>query len=249
MHTIETPFGDLRAEMLVNLQQEDEAGPLVVCVPGWKGCALTSNSTRRIAEAIVEAGAKVLLLNFPGHGDGSHRSGGDISSFTVDLGSDAIQFAIEDALNRFPIDENRIGIFGKSVGGGIALLAASLIPGVKWAGTFAARWNYNDVSDDCYDNNHVLKQSGLAVNWSKVVHDLRLKQTSVLVMHGRSDNVVNPVDSLSLRLMLGYRMSCLHWIENCKHHLYGEFLEKAVTAVQLEVQQHLQLQRISQECK
>lgn len=91
-----------------------------------------------LAEALAKAGIAVLRIDFRGCGD----SEGDFLTMTPQAQvSDALK-GLEFLCEQKEIDCNRIGIFGRSLGGMIAILAAATFQNIKsiclWAPLFSA---------------------------------------------------------------------------------------------------------------
>ncbi len=94
--------------------------PLVVMNHGHGGSRQENTGFPGIAKALAEKGIASIRMDFAGCGDSK-------APFTENYLSNMISdsnLCLEYALNSFPIDKERLGIFGYSMGGRIALMVA-----------------------------------------------------------------------------------------------------------------------------
>ena len=128
-----------------------------------------------------------------------------------DLEPDDLQVFWQTLRNDFRIDENRCALLGFSRGGGLALLAASRLPGVKgvvnffgltaWADGYADYRNFNFLSKDNY------------------LSFLKHITCPILTMHGESDTVVPAANSYKLeKICQEYKLTAdFHYYPGVEH--------------------------------
>jgi len=99
-----------------------------------------------LAEQLAAAGIAALRIDFRGCGD----SEGEFEQLTVASQTEDALTALDYLKKRPEIDHQRVGVFGRSFGGSVALLAAKQFPGTKsvalWAPIFDGsawmdKWN------------------------------------------------------------------------------------------------------------
>lgn len=188
--------------------------PAVMICHGFGGNKLGKNEAYlKLAKALSKAGIAVLRFDFRGCGD----SEGDFSQITVEsLVSDALA-ALEFLKNDPGLDKERFGIFGRSLGGSIALITAKRTKAFKtivlWAPFFSAvgwleKWKKLQSTE-----NHSLKQDLMTINGKKpslqfyeqlfrmhLDQDLKdLESTPFLHIQGKNDLVITEMHAQSFR--------------------------------------------------
>lgn len=184
-----------------------ENAPVVVSMHGFASSKHGSNRCYvHLAEALAKAGIATLRFDFRGSGD----SEGTLSEIAFnDLVSDAVE-VIEQAGTFEGIDANRIGIFGASLGGSIAILANALVQQAKamalWAPVASGELWYRDFLQQNpehvnADPSEVLatyrgiklhpdfrEQFAQLFAYKMIVH---LKDLPILHMHGANDKTIS----------------------------------------------------------
>lgn len=159
-----------------------------------------------LAKMLAEAGIAALRIDFRGSGD----SEGDFSEMTLEGEiSDALKGL--DFLHRNPhFDNSRIGLFGRSVGGTVALIAARRHGNIKSLATWAPlydgeQWEEKWETIHKQDITPEQRLSIMTVNgqipgydFLKQLFSIRmgeelkeLESSPLLHIHGELDNVIN----------------------------------------------------------
>lgn len=160
-----------------------------------------------LAKRLAEKGIAVLRLDFRGAGD----SEGEIEDMTVETQvSDAIEGLKWLSMQDY-IDTDRIGIFGRSFGGTIAVIAAQKFKNIKSIGLWAPLFN----GDQWKDNWRALLADRLSTEekYSVMTFDgqtcgielfeqlfsismneylEKLKNVPLLHIHGEKDKIISP---------------------------------------------------------
>ena len=119
--------------------------PVVVILHGFASCKQGSNRCYiKLAESFAKAGIAALRFDFRGSGD----SEGALSALSFeDLLSDALA-VLEEVKGFQGVDHERIGLFGASLGGSIAVLSANQFQKIKamalWAPVASGELWYRD---------------------------------------------------------------------------------------------------------
>lgn len=188
-----------------------------------------------LAQMLAQKGIGVLRLDFRGSGD----SEGDFSSMTL-------EGEIEDACkglafleNHDHVYSNRIGIFGRSLGSVVAVMASSRFDKVKtlclWAPIYNAsdwedKWKRLHVKDLSHEDKKQLMtiegqvpgyefyQQLFSLNLDKDLHNLHNKP--MMIIHGNKDDMVKTRHSdliLQKRLQSGGETKYIQ-LPNSDHH-------------------------------
>lgn len=184
---------------------EVELAPLLVIVHGFSSNKIgTNRAWVSLAEACTKKGFAALRFDLRGCGD----SEGEFQDFTLqDMVSDIV--TVLEAVRNYPgIDKDRISIFGSSLGGALAVLAAKELHFVKalvlWAAVASGPlWlaDWMKANPECSPANlqqtlQTYKGSPLGVEFqkqflnmdaAKIVAKLDLP---LLHLHGEKDSVV-----------------------------------------------------------
>lgn len=117
--------GGLRIFGVLHRPTEIENPPLVIMLHGFASSKVgTARGHVKIATSLIEAGIAVLRFDLRGHGD----SEGELGHLgLLDLVQDALLVIDEMTAKGF----QEIGLYGSSLGGSIASLAASARPEIK----------------------------------------------------------------------------------------------------------------------
>lgn len=156
------------------------------------------------ASELAKKGFTVLRFDFRGSGDSEGESHDMTITSAVNDTLSALNFLREDPR----VDSDRIGLFGRSFGGAIALIAASKFPAKSialWAPIFHAKewedkWNYvqtlNLPSEELEELKRVNGQLLGTQFWSElfamdIANTLRhLEEKPLLHIHGEKDTIV-----------------------------------------------------------
>lgn len=182
-------------------------------IPGVLMChGLAGNKTGRfriyvsLARALSKLGIASLRVDFRGCGD----SDGDFSDSTVSGFLQDANVSLHKLINHERIDSSRIGIFGRSFGAAIALMAASEFKDTKSIALWAPLYNthqwldqwhtYNDASTPVYVKEQMLRVDGQTGNFEFFNEffklDLESKldaldQVPLLHVHGVKDGIIS----------------------------------------------------------
>ncbi len=172
----------------VNIPRGEGPFPVVIALHGYIPSYRyeTLDYSTRYADSIARKGYIVLhpnLRNFP-PSDSPGRQRDYLAGFTVDV-MNLLAHVRESAEEKDSIFENadfsRMGIWGHSLGGGIALRVVNLVPEIKAAVLYAAvsqRYNNNTAGVHSYD--------------------LDATDAAFSVHHGRLDDTIYPSSSIAL---------------------------------------------------
>ncbi|MBA3816529.1 MAG: alpha/beta fold hydrolase [Parachlamydiaceae bacterium] len=159
-----------------------------------------------LAQMLAKAGIASLRIDFRGSGD----SEGDFADMTLDGEvSDALKGL--DFLEKDPyIDQSCIGLFGRSIGGTVALIAARRHGGIKsictWAPLYdTSQWEdqwkiLNSIELSPEDRNCMMSINGQIPGHDflkqlfsvKMEEELKgLESSPLLHIHGELDNIIN----------------------------------------------------------
>lgn len=158
-----------------------------------------------LAEKLVAEGIAVLRIDFRGSGD----SEGHFLEMTLNGEvSDALK-GLEYLKHLNFIDSNRIGIFGRSLGGAVALITAARFSNVKslvtWAPIFNGdQWQHKWKKVNGHGTSSTEKRELMRVNGQLASYDFfnelfnlkmedhlqKLIQVPLLLIHGKQDDVV-----------------------------------------------------------
>jgi hypothetical protein len=156
-----------------------------------------------LAEELAKNGIAALRIDFRGCGD----SEGDFSKTTLQAQvSDAI-IALNFLKSCPEIDQNRMGICGRSLGGAVSVIAAKKFQNIKSiallapmfsADSWREKWLQLKKTGLAEDKNVVVMQGQLAgLNFLRELFEMRLedelahlKHVPLLHIHGEMDNIV-----------------------------------------------------------
>ncbi|EPP35551.1 dienelactone hydrolase family protein [Chlamydia ibidis] len=182
--------------------------PLVIILHGLASDKVGSlRSHVRISEMLTKQGIASLRVDLPGHGD----SEGQLFDFAFDQYTSSVLDIINYAYNLPNIDTGKIGIFGSSLGGTLALLNMPALPYIKalavWAPTIrGSLWlqeNANTANSRISQNTATeqIFYSGIPLNKTfcsqfiemDIIKEIKLfsQSLSILYMQGLNDPVVS----------------------------------------------------------
>jgi uncharacterized protein len=104
--------------------------PVVVMLTGDGPKGTKSLSWTNMPPMLAEKGIASFLFDFQGLG----FSGGERRNLTLSIGLEDMKNAMQQVLSEPKIDKERIGLFGSSFGGNVAILYASSSPLIKAIG-------------------------------------------------------------------------------------------------------------------
>lgn len=159
-----------------------------------------------LAEMLTKRGIGCLRIDFRGSGD----SEGDFSDMTIETEISDALMALQILQNDPEVDRARIGIFGRSFGGVIAISAAAIFGNIKSLGLWAPVFN----GDQWKDPWQLLKKKQLPEDVKEKLmringllpgmqfyeqlfalelqsHLQALEKTPILHIHGEKDEIVN----------------------------------------------------------
>ncbi len=111
----------------------DEKFPLVVIAHGHGGSRNETGSFTRVAEELAARGVASIRMDFPGCGDSTESfANNNLGNMLKDM-----QAARDYALAQPQVDGGRVGLFGWSMGGRLAILAAATDDSYKVVATWA----------------------------------------------------------------------------------------------------------------
>lgn len=160
-----------------------------------------------LAEALVQQGLAVFRFDFRGSGD-SEGSFGEMT-LTGEV-SDAM-VALKYLQTEQRIDKNRIGLFGRSLGGAIAVIVSAKFGNTKSLALWAPMFNGQDwlhlweriqsgsVTKEESEEFRRINGQVAGLNFysemfsMRIDHELReLRDVPLLLMHGEQDEVISP---------------------------------------------------------
>lgn len=215
----------------------DEKPPIAVILHGFASSKHGSNRCYvTLSEALAKAGIASLRFDFRGSGD----SEGKLSEITFeDLITDAA-FVIENLEVIEDIDTQRIALFGASLGGAIAILAAARTGKIKtmalWAPVASGELWYRDflTSNPEYrsvDPDKILSTyKGITLNPDfrtqfagmsayKAIEELH--PLPILHMHGEKDKIISIAHQEAFKQACSPELSNVHFLKypNAEHAL------------------------------
>lgn len=162
-----------------------------------------------LAEALTAQGIGVLRVDFRGSGD----SEGDFSSMTLASEVSDARVALEWLQKAPGINPDKIGIFGRSLGGTVAVIAASQFENIKsialWAPVFSGdqwveAWKSLELSSHPNQHEDLRTINGQVVGIPfyeelfamKMEDNLKkLENIPLLHIHGLKDSIVYPIQA------------------------------------------------------
>ena len=113
--------------------KQSEMFPLVVMIHGHGGTRHEAGGFTRVAEGLAVKGVASIRMDFPGCGDSTEAfSNNNLTNMLKD-----VQASHQFALSKGKIDPDRVGLFGFSMGGRVAMLLAAKDPSFKAIATWA----------------------------------------------------------------------------------------------------------------
>jgi len=158
-----------------------------------------------LAEKLSAVGIASLRIDFRGSGD----SEGNFGDMTLDGEAKDAEIALKYLRERSDINSQRVGIFGRSVGGTVALMAADRVGGLKsiaiWAPLFDGdQWmdQWRQLHRDDVSEEHRLENMRIngqvpgkdffmqlfSLNMPQHLH--HIENIPMLHIHGEKDNIV-----------------------------------------------------------
>lgn len=156
-----------------------EQAPAILHVHGNAGNVLYHES---FSSFLTAAGFHVLLFDYRGYGR-SDEGSMNRKNLSIDT-----RAALSYLMSRDDVDPDRVGVFGVSLGGPFALDATVNEPRVRAIATLSTFSSWRGVAKDMAGIGSVLIRPGL--DPMDLVGDLKTRP--YLIMHGVSDQVVNP---------------------------------------------------------
>jgi pimeloyl-ACP methyl ester carboxylesterase len=222
------------------MPEQRAVAPLVISCHGFLS-SKNSRTNNLLASGLQKAGIACLRFDFTGHGD----SEGDVGAITVSRGVDDLKSAISSILNVASIDLDRIGLFGSSFGGNVALWYTSLYGKVRavalkaplsdFASVLEAQIGLEEVREwqiqgslrvgsltslagEGLRFDYTLYEDSKKHNTYELIRDIGC---SVLISHGDRDEVVPLRQSLQLARAIG-RTARLDVIAGAGHAFENE---------------------------
>ncbi len=224
-YLVNIPIRDAEIPASVIMPVEKGKHPLVVLAHGHGGSREENGGFKNIAEELGKHGIATIRMDFPGCGE-------SLESFQLNTLSnmiDDVDASIEYVIDNYAIDRNRIGIFGYSIGGRIALgmatdgmhnldglvLLAPAVDSMTMINFFGGQDVWNDLyatakADGYADFTTIFgQQQQLSLEWFEdmLAYDPidRASEFSgeALVIYGEDDFVVSPQVSKDTAEALG----------------------------------------------
>ncbi len=195
---------------------QDENNPIVILCHGY-GSSKDKDSTKGLAQKLVDAGLCVYRFDFTGCGE----SQGKLSELTPDQGQDDLKSAVKD------LGKENFGLYGSSFGGYTALIFASQNP-VLALGLKAPVSDYPQVmkAKGNEKENRALDFTEEAYKYD--VYKLARNITSpTLNVHGDADTDVPLTQSKMLLKTLNSKEKELKILHGAGHIMRGNYLEQA----------------------
>lgn len=191
---------------------EDRNVPVVVLCHGF-GSSKDAESTKGLAQKLVEKGLCVFRFDFTGCGD----SDGKLEDLAPSRGLDDLKSSLIN------LGRKDFALYGSSFGGCVSLMYASRNP-VLALGLKAPVSDYFKVQELEFSKQQLdqfLKETGKTNLYEKV----KKIKVPTLIVHGDKDNVVPLSGSRKLLKFIGGEKQ-LEIITGADHKMRGEFLEK-----------------------
>jgi carboxylesterase len=222
---------------------------IVVCFHGFTGMAYEAEP---VAEACAQAGLNAVTVLLPGHGYAQRQD--QRQQFARITGSGLLASArqvLDQARQRYP----RVGVFGQSMGGAIALQMAAeqrvdscavaapalrlptqgeiLIPLLSWAGFTLPSNIQHDFYLPCYDFYHSYALRALWQVSRRARRSLRQITCPVYAAHSHHDTTIPPLVMDWLQRDIPH-LQAVDWLDHSNHVLTrdvdGEVLCQQVAA-------------------
>lgn len=105
------------------MPKTDESCPLVFIAHGFKGTR-NSGGAEELSERLASAGIAAVRIDFNGYTEPSLKSERTNRYTLSDMQSDAVK-TINYVMENYDIDGNRLGMYGRSMGGRVAMMLAN----------------------------------------------------------------------------------------------------------------------------
>lgn len=200
------------------MPKTDESCPLVFIAHGFKGTR-NSGGAKELSERLASVGIAAVRIDFNGYTEDSLKSNRTKRYTLTDMQSDAVK-TINYVIENYNIDGNRLGMYGRSMGGRVAMMLANENVGdfdfkamtlIAPAGNSDAMIyymggdeNWANMKEIAFEEGYCEKQGlQLTYDWftdfeeydpSKTGH--KFGEKPVLLYYNTLDTVVRPVTSL-----------------------------------------------------
>jgi len=105
------------------MPETEEDCPLVFIAHGFKGTR-NSGGAEELSQRLANAGIAAVRIDFNGYEEKFLKSKRTNSYTLTDMQADAVK-TIDYVLDNYDIDEDRIGVYGRSMGGRVAMMLAN----------------------------------------------------------------------------------------------------------------------------
>lgn len=229
-------FVNRRGETLVGILHGEPNGRVVISCHGMLSGKDGVKHTR-LATELARQGVALLRFDFAGRGE----SQGDIFNLSYSNAIEDLDAAIDWLWKQ---GEPRIGLFGSSMGGAVALLAAARDERVVAIATLAAVGHPAAIADRYPDQAEAFETQGYVDSAAgrigrgffddalqhDVVDAVAIVRAPILVMHGTEDRVVPQTDALDIATAA--QNATLDLIDGGDHQFHNElFLRPAMRRV------------------
>ncbi len=201
------------------MPKSDEPCPLVFIAHGFKGTR-NSGGAKELSERLAEAGIAAVRIDFNGYEEDSLEAERTNRYTLTDMREDAVD-TINYVIDNYDIDTDRLGVYGRSMGGRVAMMLANENVGnfdfkamtlIAPAGDEEAMIYYmggqekwDDMKETSLADGYCPKQSlELTYDWFTDFEEYNPSKTGykfgdkpVLLYYNTLDTVVRPVTSLA----------------------------------------------------
>lgn len=181
---------------------DEDRRPAVLMMHGW---ASAGADMLPAAQAIVGAGMPTIVIDARGHGRNDRADFMSMPRFAEDVDA-----AVAWLRARSDVDPDRIALVGHSVGGGACLLAASRDPRIPAVVSIASMAHPREMISRSFQRYRIPRPLirmvlrtiertiGYAFDDFAPLHSIERIDSPVLIVHGRNDCTVNPIDAMRL---------------------------------------------------